>query len=265
VIDFHCHLDLYPDPEAAVREADASRIYVLSVTTTPKAWRKTAALAKGCRRIRTALGLHPQLAHDRHNELPLFETLLPETRYIGEVGLDGSPDLRQHASIQKQVFETILDMSAKQGGRVISIHSRRAVEPVLSCLRDRPDAGVPVLHWFSGTRAQLDRAVSQGCWFSVGPAMLRSEKGRALAAAMPRDRILTETDGPFASDGTRPLNPADAQNAVNGIGMLWKVPIADVEALLLENLRVLTGHFGAGEVSTTAVAGAIARARHAST
>ena len=82
------------------------------MTTTPKAWRGTSALAKGCGRIRTALGLHPQIAHERHGELALFEGLLPETRYVGEVGLDGTPEFRTHAAVQKRVFETVLAMSA---------------------------------------------------------------------------------------------------------------------------------------------------------
>ncbi|MBY0432060.1 MAG: TatD family hydrolase, partial [Rhodospirillales bacterium] len=71
-VDFHCHLDLYPDPAAAVRACQESGAYVLSVTTTPKAWRGTVALAKECSRIRTSLGLHPQIAHERIRELALF-------------------------------------------------------------------------------------------------------------------------------------------------------------------------------------------------
>jgi TatD DNase family protein len=79
-IDLHCHLDLYPDPTAAVRRCREMGAYVLSVTTTPKAWRGTLALARGAPRIRTSLGLHPQVAHERAQELPLFEALLSETR-----------------------------------------------------------------------------------------------------------------------------------------------------------------------------------------
>lgn len=75
MIDFHCHLDLYPNPAKIIAEADAAGIYVLSVTTTPKAWRETARLAKGMKRIRTAVGLHPQIAHERLQELALFEEL----------------------------------------------------------------------------------------------------------------------------------------------------------------------------------------------
>ncbi|CAA2136969.1 Qat anti-phage system TatD family nuclease QatD [Methylobacterium bullatum] len=239
MIDFHCHLDLYPNPAEAVRQADRARIYVLSVTTTPKAWRGTSALTKGCDRIRTALGLHPQLAHDRHQELPLFEGLLPETRYVGEVGLDGTPGYRRHADVQRRVFETVLRMSARTGGRILSIHSRRAGDEVLECLRLVPDAGVPILHWFSGTKTQVRRAVDQGCWFSVGPPMAASANGRSILEILPRDRVLTETDGPFAERDGRPLRPSDTADMASALGTAWNIPPAEVSTQLMANLRRL--------------------------
>lgn len=240
MIDFHCHLDLYPDPEKEVREAEAARIYVLSVTTTPRAWTRTAQLAKGHKRIRTALGMHPQLAHERHQELPLFEALLPRVRYVGEVGLDGGPGFSEHSAIQSRVFAAVLSLVAHQGGRILSIHSRRAVDEVLDHLAAAPGAGTPILHWFSGTPVQLRRAVDAGCWFSVGPAMLKGEKGRALANAMPRDRILTETDGPFAGPQNNPLRPADAWQAVRQLAMIWNTTVEACAAQLINNLRVLS-------------------------
>ena len=45
--------------------------------------------------------LHPQIAHERYDELGLFDSLVDQTRYIGEIGLDGSPNFRKHAEIQK--------------------------------------------------------------------------------------------------------------------------------------------------------------------
>ncbi|WID95159.1 TatD family hydrolase [Bosea vestrisii] len=241
MIDFHCHLDLYPDPQAVVREADKAGIYVLSVTTTPKAWRGTSALAKGCARIRTALGLHPQLAHQRHQELALFEGLLPETHYVGEIGLDGAPGFREHATTQRRVFEAVLAMSAKQGGKVLSIHSRRTADEVLDSLRRQPDAGIPILHWFSGTKAQLLKAIDQGCWFSVGQPMTRSASGRTLLKYMPQDRILTETDGPFTEHRGRPLQPGDTVAMTAALAEMWGTTEKMVSDRLLDNLRRLSG------------------------
>jgi TatD DNase family protein len=240
VIDFHCHLDLYPDPEREVRDVEKARIYVLSVTTTPKAWIRTAQLAKGHKRIRTALGMHPQLAHERYGELGLFDELLPRVRYVGEVGLDGGSEHRNHRDVQSKVFGTVLDLASRAGGRIFSIHSRRATDEVLDHLAARPDAGIPILHWFSGTPKQLKRAADAGCWFSVGPAMMRGDKGRALVKAMPKGRILTETDGPFAGSLGRPFRPIDAGKAVLQLADLWGMSEDGAQVRLLENLRTLS-------------------------
>jgi TatD DNase family protein len=237
VIDFHCHLDLYPDPEAVARECIAREIYVLSITTTPSAWAGTAALTREAPRIRTALGLHPQLVHERKGELPLFGRLLPKVRYVGEIGLDGAPEYKPHWQDQLTVFSRILGLCARAGGRVMTIHSRRAALPVLAALEAEPGAGIPILHWFSGTQKELARAVEFGCWFSVGPAMLSGDKGRALAAKMPRDRVLTETDGPFAQIAGRAALPWDAETAVTILADLWAEPVSVVRRRLLKNLR----------------------------
>jgi TatD DNase family protein len=240
VIDLHCHLDLYPDPYQVAKECQERSLYVLSVTTTPSAWGGTTALAAGAQRIRTALGLHPQLAHQRKSELALFERLLPETRYVGEVGLDGGPEYKRYWSDQVTVFERILAACRSAGGRVLSVHSRRASAAVLDHLQKAPGAGTAVLHWFSGSVRDLERAVDMGCWFSVGPAMLTGEKGRALIARMPPDRVLTETDGPFVKVEGRAAYPWDASLVIKGLAALWNIPQHEAEHSLRANLRRLT-------------------------
>ncbi len=239
MIDLHAHLDLYPDPIATTKECVERNLFVLSVTTTPSAWSGTAALAKDAPRIRTAIGLHPQIAQERHGELALFDELLPQSRYVGEIGLDGGSELKNTWEVQRRVFDEILRMCGAAGGRILTIHSRRAATPVLECLASREDAGVAVLHWFSGSQRELQRAIDQGCWFSVGPAMLASEKGRAMAAAMPPDRILTESDGPFAQVDGRSLVPWDTAIAERALAEIWGVTAAEAQQRLLGNLRRL--------------------------
>lgn len=109
--------------------------YILSVTTTPKAWHGTSLLAKESQRIRTALGLHPQIAHQRSHELDLFDSLLSETKYVGEIGLDGGQGFKEHWDIQLKVFRHILNSVNRAGGKIMTIHSREVHQRCLMRLK----------------------------------------------------------------------------------------------------------------------------------
>ena len=239
MIDLHCHIDLYENPRAVVEACSARAMFVLSVTNTPLAWDATSRLTKTIVRMPTALGLHPQLAGQRESELALFDELIVHTDWLGEIGLDGAPEHRATWPVQERVFAHILRCSTQAGGRVMSIHSRLAASPVLSALRCFPDAGTPVLHWFSGTMAQLEDAIELGCWFSIGQPMLRSQKGRALVACLPRDRVLSETDGPFTQTNGSPAQPWDVAHVEVGLASTWGMSDGELRALLSANLTRL--------------------------
>jgi len=242
MMDLHCHLDLYPDPARIAQGCTRRGLYVLSVTTTPSAWYGTNAIAQV--RTRTALGLHPQLAHMRKTELGLFDDLLPQVRYVGEIGLDGSPEFRVYWKDQVAVFNHVLGSCAKAGGRIMSVHSRRASKAVLDCLETKPEAGTPILHWFSGGVCDLNRAIALGCWFSVGPAMFSSAKGKSLVARMPKHRVLPESDGPFAQRNGVPLLPWHTRLVNEELSKLWGIEREQIDQLLTQNLRELVGNHG---------------------
>lgn len=248
-IDFHCHLDLYPDPHAVALEIAARGTYVLSVTTTPSAFEGTAALAPTNGRIRTALGLHPELAVERASELRLFEKLLPSTVYVGEVGLDGSRNHRKTLDDQARILMEILIMCARAGGKIISLHSREARPRLLELLSLEPLAGIPVLHWFAGSATEIAEAVELGCWFSVGPAMLRSERGRTAVSHIPHNRIVPETDGPFGENSGHPLMPWEANRIEVILENMWGKSKLEVHEILTDNFRRLISFaesFGGG-------------------
>ena len=209
------------------------------MTTTPSAWFGNVKLIPPGSRIRVGLGLHPQLAHERGGEIVLFDQLLPQVRYVGEIGLDGSPEYKAHWPDQLRVFDHILASCSAAGGRILSIHSRRATSATLRKLEDYRAAGVAILHWYSGSMSELKKAISLGCWFSVGPAMTRTTKGRALVALMPKDRILTETDGPFATLDGAQLYPWDVQKTVCDLAVLWGVSVRNIEQQLISNIQRL--------------------------
>ena len=237
-VDFHCHLDLYPDHAALIAECDREKIATLTVTTTPKAWSRNRALAEGSQHVRVALGLHPQLVAERADEISLFEHLLVEARYVGEVGLDAGPQFYRSLEIQERVFERVLRACANQGSKILTVHTVRSVAKVLGHLEREllPGGGEVVLHWFTGSAAEARHAVELGCYFSINRAMLRSDKRRALVAQLPADRLLTETDGPFVESNGRPVRPQDVTGTLRELAASRGVAMAEMAETVLDNL-----------------------------
>ncbi len=227
LIDFHCHLDLFPDYRKAVLEAERSQVHTLAVTTTPRAWPHNKELTSGLRHVTSALGIHPQLVKsDNARELALWDKYLADARYIGEVGLDAGPTYASTLTHQKHVLEHILRACAEAGGKVLSVHAVRSAGAVLDMVEKLlpPDRGRVVLHWFTGTITQAARAVELGCYFSVNTMMLRTKKAGELIKVIPADRLLTETDGPFTRYQARPARPSDVSACVDLLACLLAIP-----------------------------------------
>jgi TatD DNase family protein len=242
VIDFHCHLDLYPDPKAVIQEVARRQIYTLAVTTTPRAFDGNLQLVGESKRIRVAVGLHPELVAERKAEADLVCRHMERTRYVGEIGMDGSPQHKASIDDQRAVLRQILTECRRQGGKIISLHSRMATSDVMDEISSAGQVGIPVMHWFSGNEKELERAIAIGCWFSVGPAMLAGQKGRRIAGLMPRDRILPETDGPFCQIKGRALMPWDSNLVLVELEKLWGLSCTEAKNTVILNLKNLTSN-----------------------
>lgn len=241
MVDFHCHLDLYPDLAEAIRTCDVAHTATLAVTTTPKAFRRNVQLASTSKFVRVGLGLHPQLVQERWNELPLFEALLAETRYVGEIGLDAGPQYYSSFERQTETFRRILVACASHRDKILSIHSVRAAPKVLDHVEELFPRGMGkvVLHWFSGSAAEALRATSLGCYFSINQAMFKSDKGVSLIKKIPLDRILTETDGPFVEIDGHPIGPGDVSEVVRLLASTFGNEVDDMRRTLVKNLATL--------------------------
>lgn len=241
-VDFHTHLDLYPDLKEAIRCCDDRRTATLTVTTTPRAFERNLELAEDSAFVRVGLGLHPQLVAERANELELLERLLPTTRYVGEVGLDAGPRHYRSFELQKEVFRAILTMCAKAGGKIVSVHSVRCARQVLDLVEEffPKNSGTVVLHWFGGSAKDARRGVRLGCYFSVNEEMLASPRGCRVLAEIPDDRLLTETDGPFVQREGKSIDAGDVRRAVGMIAELTGGSLATTRRRIVENLRSLT-------------------------
>ncbi|MDV6344342.1 Qat anti-phage system TatD family nuclease QatD [Nitrosomonas sp. Is37] len=246
LVDLHCHLDLYPDFPAAVQQAEEAGVFTLAVTTTPQAWPRNHELAQRTKHVRAALGLHPQLVAERECELDLWDRYLPEARYIGEVGLDAGPRFFKSLEAQKRVFQHVLQRCAEAGDKIITVHSVRSVKAVLDHLEAflPSDKGKIVLHWFTGTRSEAKRALELGCYFSINTAMLNNERHALMVQAIPLDRLLTETDGPFTRTDDRHSKPSDVALVVEELGQLHQVSAEQIATTVRDNLRSLVSGQG---------------------
>lgn len=243
-MDFHCHLDLYPGARAVTDEASRRNEFTWLVTTSPRAYAATSKVLGHVPRVLITPGLHPELVEQRAGELPQLLKQMEKAMAIGEVGMDGSYRFKSSLPAQRKVFEAVVARSRELGGKTLSIHSRGAVKEVLPILLKNPGFGTAVLHWFSGTLVEVEVAHKMGCWFSLGPAAFVSAAGRALAASLPRDRVVPESDGPFASEGGATVQPWSMARTAQLLGSSWGCSQSETLATLTENSRKLLGLMG---------------------
>ena len=209
MIDFHCHLDLYPDPMKVFAEVKRRKVEVLAVTTSPRAYIKTSQHFRGSDNVRVALGFHPELVKQRHFEKDLFFEQMKSVCFLGEIGIDGSRRAMESLSEQIAFFNEVIHKASINNRKVLSLHSRGAVKEVLQTLESNNGNYVPVLHWFTGKIKEAEKAIELGCWFSINPKMCFTETGKKIIKCLPLDRILPETDAPFVQINGAPYMPWD--------------------------------------------------------
>jgi len=161
---------------------------------------------------------------------------LGETSYVGEVGLDFSREGKATQEAQLRAFREVARCIAECGPRFVSIHSRGAEEAVLAVLNEyRIESAV--LHWFSGSLPILERVLAAGHYLSVNPSMARSAKGQEILSRIPRDRMLTETDGPYTRERNRPRFPWDVEAVEQHLAKLWRDTAEGVRNQIWTNFR----------------------------
>jgi TatD DNase family protein len=195
------------------------------------------------------LGFHPealgdpQLLAQQGQQLALFNAQLLTARYVGEVGLDGSPARKQIWSEQLAVLQHIATQCEQTDNKVLTVHSRRAVAEVLDLLASKRMVAQNnrlILHWFSGSAREL-AAAAAGAYFLVNHRMLRSAKGQQAVASMPQNRVLTETDAPFTLDTDIQSREQSLTETVHQLATIWRLSHEQARTLVWENFkRVLT-------------------------
>lgn len=200
LFDLHCHLDFAPDAAATASALAARGMGAFSATVSPRGYERACAELASYDAVRVGVGLHPWWVADGRcgqDDVALFEQLAARTRFVGEVGLDFAPARAGAREEQAAAFGRVAAACAA-GGKTVSIHAVRAAGEVLDVLEQAGalEGNACVLHWFSGTSDELQRALRAGCYCSINPRMLATRRGRAYAQAIPADRLLLETDAP---------------------------------------------------------------------
>lgn len=233
LIDTHCHIDRFSDPARLARKCESDGIMTVAVTNLPSHYELALPHLDSMRYIKLAVGFHPLVVSQHKHELNRFLELVSQVQFVGEIGLDFSREGIATKSEQTVAFNRIIEVLA-DSKKFVTMHSRGAADEVLDVMKNHHFHHA-VFHWFSGTLASLDRAIQWGCWFSVNPSMTRSQKGKSIISKLPKDRVLTETDGPYVKIGNRLAEPADVRGVVSFLADAWEVSEEDVELQVSEN------------------------------
>lgn len=206
LVDSHCHLD-FPDfseeRRAVVERAGAAGVgYMVTISTRVRRFGEVLAIAEEFDNVFCSVGTHP---HNAAEELDVtVDELVRLSSHrkvvaIGEAGLDYHYD-KSPRKAQMKGFRTHID-AARRTGLPLVIHARSADEDMAAVLEDEMGKGAfPfVLHCFSSGRDLARVGVKLGGYVSFSGILTfrNSEDIRAIAAEVPHDRLLVETDAPY--------------------------------------------------------------------
>lgn len=206
LIDHHCHLD-FPDfasdLDAVVGRARAAGVVeMVTISTHVRRFDRLKAIVDRFDGVYASVGTHPHNADEERgiSARELIElSQHPKVVAIGEAGLDyfyrkSSPEA------QAEGFRTHI-AAAREAGLPLEIHTRDAEDDTLAILTEEYRKGPfpAVLHCYTGGRELALRAVDMGLYvsFSGVVSFKKADVLRALAAELPLERILVETDAPF--------------------------------------------------------------------
>lgn len=248
--DSHAHLDdiKYDRDrhEMLMRAREQGISFIVNVGYDVSSSRRSVALAAQYDFIYAAVGIHPHDAADAGaHSLDEISVLAanPKVVALGEMGLDYYRDLSPR-DIQKEMFRRQIELAVELDKPVI-IHDRDAHSDVMDILRQNATR-LPgcVLHCFSGSPQMARECLKLGFYISVaGPVTFgNAKKLREVAAEVPLDRLLVETDAPYLTpEPHRGKRNESAYVAHVGrqVAEIRGIPVEDLSAATTENAKRL--------------------------
>ena len=253
LVDSHCHLD-FPDfkdeLDGVVARAKAAGVgRMVTISTRVRRQPDLLAIAERFDDVFCSVGTHP---HHAHEELDIDAAQLVErARHrkvvaIGEAGLDYHYD-NSPREAQEQGFRAHI-AAARETGLPLVIHSRDADDDMAKILRQEMEKGAfpAVLHCFTGSRELAFSGIELGLYVSFTGILTfkKSDELRAIAAALPADRILVETDSPYLAPGKyrgKRCEPAYVVETAKVLAEVRGVSAEDIARQTTENFFRLFG------------------------
>ena len=206
LIDSHCHLD-FPDFAAGLdgvvaRARSAGIARMVTISTRVARFEALLAIAERFPDVFCSIGTHPHYAHEEPDVT--VNDLIARTRHakvvaLGEAGLDYHYDTSPREAMERGFHTHIA--AARETGLPLVIHSRDADADTARILEEETGKGAfpAVLHCFTGGPDLARRAIALGLFISFTGILTfkNSTALRAIAAELPADRILVETDAPY--------------------------------------------------------------------
>ncbi len=209
LVDSHCHL---ADPKfaadldavaARAREAGIAAALCILSADEPDEMRRAPAIHAAWPAVQFSAGIHPHRANAYAGRVAEAVAIVNDAIErvnacaVGEIGLDYHYDIGPKA-VQREVFAAQVRVALERGVPVV-IHTREATDDTLDVLRDAGPAVRGVMHCFTGTIDEARASLDVGFYISISgiATFPKSEALRDVAAFVPLDRLLVETDAPY--------------------------------------------------------------------
>lgn len=250
LVDSHAHLDFHDfdrDRDEVLKRAQSCGLkLIINIGCDLQSSQKSIQIAEKYSIVYAAIGIHP---HDAAKVSPDYLQILqemaahPRVVAIGEIGLDFYRN-RSPRPLQKEVFRRQLQL-AREVNLPVILHDRDAHDEVMAILEEEglPEPG-GVMHCFSGDLTLARKAIKMGFYISIaGPVTYpKNIKLCQVAAAVPADRLLIETDAPFLTPNPfrgKRNEPAYVTYTAEKVAALRGTTGERIGSLCLENTRRL--------------------------
>ncbi len=247
LVDSHCHLDFpeFADDLAAIvdRAAAAGIARMVTISTRVREADRLAVISNNFMNVYRSIGTHPHNAHEEPDVTVadlVAHTRHPKVVAIGEAGLDYHYDLSPRDA-QETGFRRHI-AAARETQLPLVIHAREADGDVGRILEEETAQGAfpAVLHCFTAGPELARRAIALGLYISFTGILTykKSDDLRAIAAALPADRILVETDAPYLGPGKfrgKRNEPSYVVETAKVLAATRGVPFDDIARQTTEN------------------------------